>query len=1073
MNIPDYIQWPGWEVTGLIGSGTAGSVYEIQRNLYGTVEKAALKVLRIPQKPGDIDEMYSDGFTQEAIMVRLNDYREAILQEYNLMAEMKGHANVVYCDDVRQIPHEDGIGWDIFIKMELLRPLGKSLGPTIPDEQVIDIGIDICNALVLCKQLNIVHRDVKPQNIFISRDGTYKLGDFGIAKTSEHTTFGTKAGTYRYMAPEVHNAQPYGIAADQYSLGLVLYWMLNERRPPFSPLPPDVPTVSQDEAARTRRFEGEPIPPPAHGSPALQAIVLKALAFDPADRFAGPDEMLEALRMLKAGEDPGVIVPVGGKKASVPVEEPPAVPVVVTEPKTGGRKSKAKRTMDDYSRRKRASAIFGGSTLGLMLLAAVIAILAGKPKAPAPAVPSEVSTGPRETVSETVAPPLLADWSGWTDELPAYINDEDYAVILRPMFSARTMEIAQSGQDTMAGWELFDTVDGNGAWGVWSPWSQLWIQGSPTRQVETAARYRYRDKETTTSSLSSLVGWTLDETSYTYGEFGEWSPWSQEQPASSDTREVRSQTLYRYRDKETTTSDSSALAGWTLDEAATDANAGTWSRWSSTPVSEDSGVEVQTKTQYKYRDVTRSYTYSDWSGWSKWQSKEVEENDQTEVKTREVLVTRYKLGHYCAADGAEAGSLFRGTSPTSFSGAEYHELGWFKDLSDFTAEGTVGGFTAYKSTRCANSRRIWYVIETEEKTVTQYRYRTREREETVSYGEWSSWSDKTQSPSETREVKTRTRYRWREIPAHITYYFYRWMDWSDWSESAVSSSGDREVETTQRYSYRDRERTPLYRFSRWTSWSDWSEEKVYPSDVRKVETTTFYRSRDQLDETTYFFRRWNAWSPYADSPQEENETTEVRERTLYQYRSRGTGEDEAGSGAPSIIVSNAVQTGQVTLSWEPVPGAAGYLVFRADSESEPYQTAAASDTPGFTDMNSEAGRTYLYLVCSVGADGTTGPFSAVTPGTCMLTQPEVKGSHSSAGKNLLTWTAVDEAAYYQVYRSDSENGDYILLKTTTKLNFTNTESEKDKVYYYKVRAVASDSDIVSAFSEPVELTAKE
>ena len=310
MNIPDNIQWPGWEVTGLIGSGTAGSVYEIQRNLYGTVEKAALKVLSVPQKPGDIDEMYNDGFDREDITVRLEDYRQAILQEYNLMAEMKGHANVVYCDDVRQIPHADGIGWDIFIKMELLRPLGKSLGPTIPDEQVIDIGIDICSALVLCKKLNIVHRDIKPQNIFISRDGTYKLGDFGIAKTSEHTTFGTKAGTYRYMAPEVHNAQPYGAAADQYSLGLVLYWMLNERRPPFSPLPPDVPTVSQDEAARARRFEGEQVPPPVHGSPALQAIVLKALAFDPADRFEGPAQMLEALQALKAGEDPGVVVPV-------------------------------------------------------------------------------------------------------------------------------------------------------------------------------------------------------------------------------------------------------------------------------------------------------------------------------------------------------------------------------------------------------------------------------------------------------------------------------------------------------------------------------------------------------------------------------------------------------------------------------------------------------------------------------------------------------------------------------------------------------------------------------------------
>ena len=59
-----------------------------------------------------------------------------------MMASLKGNKNVVYCDDVRQIQHEDGIGWDIYIKMELLTPLVKVLGQDIPEEQVINIGID-------------------------------------------------------------------------------------------------------------------------------------------------------------------------------------------------------------------------------------------------------------------------------------------------------------------------------------------------------------------------------------------------------------------------------------------------------------------------------------------------------------------------------------------------------------------------------------------------------------------------------------------------------------------------------------------------------------------------------------------------------------------------------------------------------------------------------------------------------------------------------------------------------------------------------------------------------------------
>lgn len=238
------VSWPGWEVTRVIGNGSFGAVYEIQRNTFGNVERAALKVISIPQNKSDIEELYNDGYDDASITARFNSYLEDIVKEYSLMVEMKGNTNVVYCDDLRYVQHEDGFGWDIYIKMELLTALTKVLTKDISEEQTIQLGIDICNALVLCKNRNIVHRDIKPQNIFVSKDGNYKLGDFGIAKTAERTTSGTKVGTYKYMAPEVYNNQPYGAGADIYSLGLVLYWMLNERRTPFLPLPPQVPTAS-------------------------------------------------------------------------------------------------------------------------------------------------------------------------------------------------------------------------------------------------------------------------------------------------------------------------------------------------------------------------------------------------------------------------------------------------------------------------------------------------------------------------------------------------------------------------------------------------------------------------------------------------------------------------------------------------------------------------------------------------------------------------------------------------------------------------------------------------------------
>ena len=303
MNI---IGWPGWETVGLIGQGSFGAVYEIQRNVLGNAEKAALKVISIPQNASDIDEMISDGYDNESITSTFQAHLKSIVAEYALMRKMNGSSNIVNCDDVRYVQHDDGIGWDIYIKMELLTPLAKTLTGSISDETVIRLAKDMCAALNLCQKHGIIHRDIKPQNIFLSDNGDYKLGDFGVAKTVEKTSGGTKIGTYKYMAPEVYNNQPYGVGADIYSLGMVLYWMLNERRMPFLPLPPERLRAGMDEAARNRRLAGEAFDPPAHGSDQLKQIVMKACAYDPAERYRTAQEMLDDLNLLQSDHTMGI-----------------------------------------------------------------------------------------------------------------------------------------------------------------------------------------------------------------------------------------------------------------------------------------------------------------------------------------------------------------------------------------------------------------------------------------------------------------------------------------------------------------------------------------------------------------------------------------------------------------------------------------------------------------------------------------------------------------------------------------------------------------------------------------------
>ena len=289
------ISWPGWETVRLIGQGSFGTVYEIQRQVFDDTEKAALKVISIPQNHNDIDEMLCDGYDEESITSTFQSHLKSIVAEYSLTKKMNGCINIVSCDDVRYVQHDDGIGWDIFIKMELLTPLTKALASKVTDDVVIKLGLDMCSALEMCRKHDIVHRDIKPQNIFVSANGDYKLGDFGIAKTVEKTMGGTKIGTYKYMAPEVYNNQPYGHSADIYSLGMVLYWLLNYRRQPFLPLPPEKLKAGMEEQARHSRMSGQALPAPACGSALLKTIVLKACAFDPAQRYQTPAQMRKDL----------------------------------------------------------------------------------------------------------------------------------------------------------------------------------------------------------------------------------------------------------------------------------------------------------------------------------------------------------------------------------------------------------------------------------------------------------------------------------------------------------------------------------------------------------------------------------------------------------------------------------------------------------------------------------------------------------------------------------------------------------------------------------------------------------
>ena len=304
----------GWNIMRLLGEGSYGKVFEIERSEFGQTYRAALKVITVPQSSAEVRSVISEGMSVSQAEAYFHGIVEELMHEFSIMFKLKGTANIVSCEDLRVLEHPDGIGWDILIRMELLHPLLPYVYQhPMARRDIIKLGIDICKALELCQRYNIIHRDIKPENIFISDNGDYKLGDFGIARTIERTSSGlSKKGTYSYMAPEVYAGKEYGFSVDTYSLGLVLYRMLNKNRGPFLPQPPEAITFSSREQALARRMSGEPLPRPFYGEGRLGEIVLKACAFDPKDRYSSPQQLRQELEaILYTQTDAAVIYPDG------------------------------------------------------------------------------------------------------------------------------------------------------------------------------------------------------------------------------------------------------------------------------------------------------------------------------------------------------------------------------------------------------------------------------------------------------------------------------------------------------------------------------------------------------------------------------------------------------------------------------------------------------------------------------------------------------------------------------------------------------------------------------------------
>lgn len=291
--------WPQWKIVEVIGAGQFGKVYKVVREEAGFSFYSAVKEIRIPSNDSEVAELRSSGLDDQAIERYFESKKDNVINEIKLMESLKSSDGIVSIEDYDYIKRRDSFGWILYIRMELLESLSSYRNRhDISVDETVKIGMEIASALMDCGKYQIIHRDIKWDNIFRSEFGHYKLGDFGVSKQLERTSSAaTITGTAMYMAPEIIRMEAYDLRVDIYALGLVLYRLLNRGRFPFIS---ENPTLPEIEFATTRRLRGDELPIPCDADPELGEIINKACAFRKEDRYQTAQEFYNALEEYRS-----------------------------------------------------------------------------------------------------------------------------------------------------------------------------------------------------------------------------------------------------------------------------------------------------------------------------------------------------------------------------------------------------------------------------------------------------------------------------------------------------------------------------------------------------------------------------------------------------------------------------------------------------------------------------------------------------------------------------------------------------------------------------------------------------
>ena len=299
-----------------------------------------VKKISLPASQVQVEALLLTGVYRDADAVRAyyEDLANGVAREIrtlNALAEQRGF---VPCDGFQVEPMEYGVGYEVHILSRYRKTLQRYMKRNAMTHlSALNLGIDLCAAMAVSREAGWVYVDLKPENIYLFGDQEYRIGDLGFV-AMDSLKYASLPDRYRsvYTAPEVADAySSLNATMDTYALGLVLYQVYNLGKLPF-----------ENEEGRKAWLEGlasgEALVPPVGADEEMAAIIAKACAYDPADRWQTPAELGHALisyMQRNGAEDIPIAAPVI-PEPEVPeepveaesVEEAPAEEPVVADP---------------------------------------------------------------------------------------------------------------------------------------------------------------------------------------------------------------------------------------------------------------------------------------------------------------------------------------------------------------------------------------------------------------------------------------------------------------------------------------------------------------------------------------------------------------------------------------------------------------------------------------------------------------------------------------------------------------------------------------------------------------------